>query len=162
MSVKRIGIDIDSDQQIMGATITKDGKWQFLAGDEVIAEAAIPPKVDMNVVSQWCGVVRSRIQKRSEIDTEEILARKKARREGYAMDDSSPSRSGDGTVPDTEVQSVHPPNEVGGFDEDPEQYALNRWKELSERQTALEAELHKVKKLALKWQAIAAAAQEND
>lgn len=162
MSLKVIGIDIDSDQQIMGATIKKDGKWQFLAGDEVIAEATPPPKIDMNVVSQWCGVVRSRIQKRSEIDTEEILARKKARREGYAMDNNSPSSSDDSAVPDTEVQPIHTPTQVGEFAEDPEHYALARWKELSERQTALEEELKNVKRLALKWEKIAAAAQEND
>lgn len=77
MSVTSIGIDYDSDQQIMSSTIIANGKWKFFVGDELLVEAGAPSSADLHTVNGWCNIVRSRIKNKQELNTEEILAKKK-------------------------------------------------------------------------------------
>lgn len=163
----RPNIDFDSDQQIMGHTVVKDGKWFFYnpRDNSVMAEAVAPAKPDRATIETWCGAVRGKWNARNEINTEEVLARKKARREGY--DSRRDDNSGDSVRDDDIPADVHRTDDVQTeavravtFDEDPELYALEQVKLLSERQTVLEQELETVIKSRRKWDAIAAAAQQ--
>ena len=157
-------INVDSTQAIMDATKLQGGKWQFVYDDEVIAEATAPSKATADTIEEWCAAVRGRIRARTEIDEAEMIARKKRRREddGIPIATTTPDRGSatggriDATAADNDGRS----GGVASFEEDPELYALEQVKGLSERQTALEEELKQVIKSRRKWGAIAAAAQQ--
>lgn len=157
-------VNVDSTQAIMDATQLQGGKWQFVYDGEVVAEATAPAKATAEVIEEWCAAVRGRVRARTEIDEAEVIARKKARREGY---DRTSSGHIDHTDKPTKRRAdvrVSPSSGQGrgdpSFEEDPELYAVEQVKRLSERQTALEEELKEVIKSRRKWDAIAAAAQQ--
>jgi hypothetical protein len=83
------GINYDSDQYVMAATIIKDGKWIFMEGGKVIAEAAAPLEPSAAIVTQWCGEVRARTKRELTMDdlTEREQGRK--RKENEAEDHKS-------------------------------------------------------------------------
>ena len=157
-------INIDSTQAIMDATQLHGGKWQFVYAGEVVAEATAPTKATAEIIEEWCAAVRGRVRARTEIDEAEIIARKKRRREndGIPVDSSTPdnSNSSRGRIDDVADDNSGHSAGVASFEEDPELYALEQVKRLSERQTALEEELKEVIKSRRKWEMIAAAAQQ--
>lgn len=157
-------VNIDSTQAIMDATQYQGDKWQFVYDGEVVAEATAPTKATAEVIEEWCAAVRGRVLARTEIDEAEMIARRKAKREGY---DRTSSGHTDHTDEPTERGADVPASPSSGqgrgdhsFEEDPELYALEQVKRLSERQTILEEELKEVIKSRRKWDAIAAAAQQ--
>ena len=156
MSVTSIGIDYDSDQQIMSSTIIANGKWKFFVGDELLVEAGAPSSADLHTVNGWCNIVRSRIKNKQELNTEEILAKKKARREGYrnspAVGSNNTSNSDD--VHNSKDVNLYKAKEQRSIDEDTEAYASNKVEELEQRKFELERELDKVNKAHKKWIAI--------
>jgi len=160
-------IDFDSDQQIMDATVVQDGYWRFFDNKgELMVEAKAPPKMNMHVLGEWSAAVRGKWNARNDIDTEEILARKKRRRENGDLD-----VPGDNTVPSPEPtdrgsDSVPVTGDMGldglSFEEDPEAYAVARWKYHCDMVDSLNKKLEEAMTNARKWERIAAAAQGED
>jgi len=165
MSVTSIGIDYDSDQQIMSSTIIANGKWKFFVGEELLVEAVAPSSAEpfLHAVNGWCNIVRSRIKNKQELNTEEILAKKKARREGYgnspAVGSNNTSNSDD--VHNSKDVNLYKAKEQRSIDEDTEAYASNKVEELEQRKFELERELDKVNKAHKKWIAIKEVCKED-
>jgi hypothetical protein len=158
-----MSIDFDSDQQIMANTVLADGKWQFFVGEELLVETQAPATPDRNLLNQWCGIIRERITSRQELDTAEIIARKKARREGYGRDvpDASDTTASNSTVPNKPVPVAEAPAESSPtFDEDPRGYAAGKVEELTANKQRLVTELERTEKLLTKWQAIHKASED--
>jgi hypothetical protein len=155
MSVSVLGGNIDSEQSIMQNTVVADGKWRYMAGDRVVAEASAPPAMDASVITSWCDAVRSRI------NAAHVIERKPRDDRGLADNDGA-GDSSVSSVPSSQSPALPEAAGPGSFDEDPEGYALERMKELSDRQTALEEELQSVIKQRRKWDAIAAAVQQTE
>jgi hypothetical protein len=157
-------INIDSTQAIMDATQYHRDKWQFVYDGEVVAEATAPTKATAEIIEEWCAAVRGRIRARTEIDEAEIIARKKRRREsdGVPIDSGTTDNSNTtgGRIDDAVDADTGHSGRMDSFNEDPELYALEQVKRLSERQTTLEEELKEVIRSRRKWDAIAAAAQQ--
>lgn len=72
-------VNYDSDQDILGKTIIRDGKWQFYEGERLIAEAAAPSDPTREVLEQWAGAVRQRVKR--ELTQEDTDKRDAARKE---------------------------------------------------------------------------------
>lgn len=155
MSVSVLGGNIDSEQSIMQHTVVVDGMWRYMSGEKVIAEAAAPATVDASVITSWCDAVRSRI------NAAHVIERKPRDDRGLADNDST-SNSSINSVPRRRSPALPEAAGPGSFDEDPEGYALERMKELSDRQTALEEELQSVIKQRRKWDSIARAVQQTE
>ena len=100
--------------------------------------------------------MESRIKNKQELNTEEILAKKKARREGYgnspAVGSNNTSNSDD--VHNSKDVNLYKAKEQKSIDEDTEAYASNKVEELEQRKFELERELDKVNKAHKKWIAI--------
>lgn len=153
MSVSVLGGNIDSEQSIMQNTVVADGKWRYMAGDRVVAEASIPPSMDASVITSWCDAVRSRINAAHVIE-------RKPRDDSYGLADNDDTTTSG--IHSSQGAAIQEADGYGSFDEDPEGYALDRMKELSDRQTALEEELKAVVKKRRKWDAIAQAVQQTE
>jgi hypothetical protein len=145
MSVSVLGGNIDSEQSIMQHTVVVDGMWRYMSGEKVIAEAAAPATVDASVITSWCDAVRSRI------NAAHVIERKPRDEQGLTTNEGAGTSIGE-RVPDIPFS----------FDENPERYALERMKELSDKQTALEEELQTVIKQRRKWDSIARAVQQTE